>query len=414
MSLKRLVKFVLPLVILSTGIGVFAALKSTKPEQPKAEIKERIWRVEVEPVAPRTLSPVLTLYGRVESPSVFKASAPAVSRVTRLPVREGERVEQGQLLLTLDERDFLPRMEQSKAEVAELEAQIRSEEIRYQADLSALEQEKKLLELARASVRRAERLLSQKLGSDSAVDEAEQAVARQALAVNARRQAISDHPARLKALEARLVSARSRLREREVDYERSQVRAPYAGLLAEVNVAEGDQVRDNTVLLSLYDPGGLEVRARIPAPFQQEVQRAVLAGTSLEGETDGQGESVQLRLVRLAGEASSSGVDGIFAIEQGAEALRIGQVLRFRLRRPPREDVFPVPYQAVYGGDRIYTLDQGAMRGHVIEPVGGYLDDDGRERLLVRAPRLQVGAGLVVTHMPNAIEGLKAEAVRNP
>ena len=171
--MKRFLKIILPILILSGAIGVFAALKATKPVQPPAKIGERVWRVEVEPVQPRTLAPLLTLYGRVESASLFKGAAPAPSRVDRVLVREGERVMQGQPLVVLDPRDFLPRLDQARAEVAELEAKLRSEEIRHGSDQTALKQEQKLLELAHEGVDRARKMLKQRLGSDSAMDAAE-------------------------------------------------------------------------------------------------------------------------------------------------------------------------------------------------------------------------------------------------
>ncbi len=409
--MKRALKIILPILILSLGIGVFAALRATKPEQQIAKIEERKWRVEVREVEPRRLSPSLTLYGRVETPSMFKAASPASSRVDRVPVREGDRVQQGQLLISLDERDFQPRLNQARAEVADLEAQVRSEDIRQESDLAALKHEKRLLTLTRDGVDRAQRLQKQKLGSDSARDEAEQALARQALSLSNRQLAIADHPARLKALEARLQRARAGLAEIELDFERSKVHAPFAGMIAQVEVAEGDQVSENMVLLSMYDPAGLEVRARIPAPFQAELQQARLAGQSLTAETSIGGGQVSLHLVRLAGEADPSGVDALFRVDSGAEWLRTGQVLRFNLGLVPRDQSVPVPYAAVYGGNRIYKLVAGRMKGVQVESLGNFYDEQGNEQLLVRSPELTAGEQLVVTHLPNAIDGLSAEAV---
>ena len=128
--MKPILKILAPVLILSAGIGTFTMLRATKPEQPAAQTQERVWRVEVMEVQPRTLTPELTLYGRLESPNPFKAAASAASRIDRVMVREGERVSVGQPLVILDERDFLPRLDQVRAEVRELEAQIRSEGIR--------------------------------------------------------------------------------------------------------------------------------------------------------------------------------------------------------------------------------------------------------------------------------------------
>jgi multidrug efflux pump subunit AcrA (membrane-fusion protein) len=411
---KRAVKIILPLAILLSGIGVFAALKATKPQPEVAISQERVWRVEAEAVRPSTLAPQLTLYGRLETRRLLKAAAPAPARVDRILVDEGERVGEGDLLVVLDERDFLPKLAQAEAEVTELEAQLNSEEIRHKADLAALTQERKLLTLAEDAVRRARRLLTQQLGADSAVDEAEQAAARQQLAVTTREQAIADHPARIKVLEARLQRAEAGLQQVQLDLERSRITAPYPAVVASVEVAEGDQVGDNAVLLSLYSQGSLELRARIPAPYQQELQLALDAGRVLGGRAGAGEQEVGLQLARLAGEAAPSGVDALFRVERGAEWLRPGQMLHFELERPAREGLIAVPYQAIYGSDRVYTLQEGRMRGVRVEVIGNTVLDGGEERLLVSAPTLQAGDLLVVTHLPNAIDGLRAEAVEQP
>ena len=45
--MKRALKILLPILVLSIGIGVFAALRATKPVQVAAKIEERVWRVQV-------------------------------------------------------------------------------------------------------------------------------------------------------------------------------------------------------------------------------------------------------------------------------------------------------------------------------------------------------------------------------
>jgi multidrug efflux pump subunit AcrA (membrane-fusion protein) len=408
----KLLKFLLPLIILGAGVVVFSTLRATRPEQPSARIEERVWRVEVEPVELRTLAPHLVLYGRVETPDLLKAAASRPARVAGVAVREGARVTSGSLLVRLDERDFLPALQAAEAQVAELQAQLESERIRHENDLRALEQDRKLLEIARSAVERARRLKKQKVGSDSELDAALEALARQTLAVSNRERDIADHPARLGALEARLKSARAQLAEIELDLERARVTAPFDGVVTGVEVAVGDQVREDAVLLRLYSIADLEVRARIPAPYQSEIAAALAAGASLEAVAVTGGEGIRLELERLAGEAQPSGVDGLFAVKAGNDALRLGQMLELRLARPPRDAVVPVPFEAVYGGDRLYKLEDGRMRGIRVESFGGWSQAGGDERLLVSSPDLDSGDLVVVTHMPNAVDGLRVEAIR--
>jgi multidrug efflux pump subunit AcrA (membrane-fusion protein) len=388
---------------------MFAYLKSTAREQPTVEIKERIWRVEVQEVMPRTLTPTLTLYGQVETPKRLKAAAPAASIVKDVIVKEGDRVTKHQLLVRLDERDFLPRLRQARAEVEELQALIASEDNRYQSDQQALRHEEELLALARAEVERNKALQKRKLGAESALDKARQDAARQALTVTSRRYSIDDHRARLEQLKARLIRAEAQLQEKELEYERSNMRAPYDGIVASVAVTAGDRVKQSDILLEMYSLGDLEVRARIPAPYQEELLRAQNEGKRLTGIAERGGGQIKLRLDRISGQASPSGVDGLFRIDEGAALLRTGQVLRFQLQRPPQHNAVAVPYQAVYGGNRVYKLVEGRMEGIRVEPLGGYFD--GEEKLLVRSEALRAGDRIVITHLPNAISGLRAEAL---
>lgn len=408
----KLLKFLLPLLILSVGFGVFKALKSTRPEQETAAIQERVWRVEVEDVEPGPLSPQMELYGRVETPDLLKVAASAAARVAEVLVRDGDQVEKGQILVRLDERDFHPRLHQAQAAVAELEAQLLSEKNRNESDRKSLEQEQTLLAIANDGLERAQRLTKQRVGSETDLDLAEEALARRALAVSDREMSIDDHPARLRALEARLRSAQARLAEVQLDLDRSVVAAPFDGVVAGVEVTTGDQVKEDAVLLRLYSIGGLEVRARISAPFQAEIRAALASGAELAAVAEVGDAQVALRLDRVAGEASPSGVDGLFAVEANSQLLRLGQMVSLRLARPERADAIAVPFQAVYGGGRIYKLVDGRLRGIQVESLGGMDDGSGGERLLVRSAELVAGDQVVVTHMPNAVDGLRVEAIR--
>jgi hypothetical protein len=73
---------------------------------------------------------------------------------------------------------------------------------------------------------------------------------------------------------------------------------------------------------------------------------------------------------------------------------------------------------AVYGGERVYEIEEKTapkpvlrMRGVAVEMLGTRRDADGRELALVRSPELTAGDRLVITHLPNAINGLRVEVV---
>ncbi|MFP4061700.1 MAG: efflux RND transporter periplasmic adaptor subunit [Halochromatium sp.] len=409
--MRRLFTLLLPILILAMGVGAFLILKSTKPEQASPTVQERIWRVEVEPVERITAAPQLELYGRVETPDLLRAAASAAAWVTEVRVQDGDAVAEGELLLRLDERDFRPRIAQAEAEIADLEAQIDSEKNRVETDRRALEQERRLLQLARDAVARQQRLRTQQVGAEQALDDAKRTEAQQQLAVTNREMGIADHPSRLRGLKARLASAEARLAELRLELERARIRAPQAGIVTGVEVTEGDQVSKGEVLVRLYATDSLEVRARVPAPYQDELIAAVTEGVALRASAMVGGEALRLRFDRLAGEADPSGVDALFEVAGEPGLVRLGQLLSLTLERPNREALVEVPFRAVYGSGRLYVVEDGRMRGLDVETLGTRLGAHGEERLLVRSDELEPGDALVTTHMPNAVEGLRVEII---
>ena len=405
--MPKLLKF-LPLVVLGLGIAAFQYLKATRPKPPKAPLQEKIWRVQVKTIRLQALAPQLSLYGQVESPDLWTVSAPSAARVASVQVREGQRVASGDLLIQLDARDFLPRLHQAQAQVAELQAQIQSERTRHENDVRLLEEERKLLELAQHGVDRARRLRKQRVGSESDLDQAEEGLVRQILSVRNRERDIADHPARLQALEAKLQRAQASLAEAERDWERAQIQAPFEGIVESVPVSAGDQVGKNGVLLRLYALKSLEVRAKIPAPYQQEILQAFQQGERLRA-VDPSGALV-FSLDRLAGKAEPSGIDGLFRIERGHEHLRMGQLLSLRFSRPLQNQVVALPFAALHQGNRIYRVHQGRLQGLTVEILGSRWAGE-RESLLVRSPALQSGDAVLITPMPHAMEGLRVEVV---
>lgn len=397
--------------ILGAGIVLFAVLLLSGPQQPAVEGRERVWRVETLSVEPAELAPTLTLYGRVETPELLRAAAPSDGRVATVVAREGQRIEPGELLLAMDQRDFEPRVRQAQADVDDLEAQLKREQLQHASNRDALAHERELLGLAERAVQRARDLRERKLGSDVAEDEARQNLQRQQLAVTTRQLQVDEHGARLRQYEARLERARAALVQAQLDLERSSVSADFAGFVASVEVAAGDQVKRADTLLTLYPSASLEVRARLPAPYQQELLAVLDAGRALRATAHIGDRQLVLRLDRVSGEADPGGIDGLFRVERGRDLLRLGSMLTLQLERAAQTAAVAVPYTALYGNDRMYKLVDGRLQGIPVKALGDYAGSGDRAMLLVKSPQLRTGDRLVITHLPNAVDGLRVEDV---
>jgi len=409
---RKMVRRILPLLILAIGIGGFILMKASRPEPEAVSASERAWLVQVMAIQPRDHAPVLPLYGELLAPDQTRISAPLGGRIGERPVREGQRVAEGELLVAMDSADVQPQLDRAAADVADLQAQIDAENIRVSNDRKALASEQAIVANAQRQFARTESLVGRNLSSQEDLDAAADNLARARLTVTVRKRAIAEHPSRLKSLSARRDRAQSALVSARLDAERAIVQAPFDGVVTDIQVAPGDQVSPNAPLLSVYPVQGLELRATVPSQFHAELQSALAAGTALEAVSeDGRQRFV---LTGFVGTSNPSGTEAILSSRQAEagsiQSLRPGGLLPVMLQRPAVQNSVAVPYSALYGSDTVYLMtDENRMRRVRVERLGEIPAVDGERHLLVASPALQAGQSLITTHLPNAMSGLKVQ-----
>lgn len=398
----------LPLLMIVLGIAGFLLLKATRPEPAEVSATERSWLVQVQEVNPTRATPVLPLYGEVVAPDLQTITATLAGRIDRLPVREGQQVSEGDLLVALDAADIEPVLAQARAQVADLEAQVRSEQVRYRNDQQSLESEKAILDNARRQFERIQSLVERNLASRESLEAATDTLARAELTVRTRERAIAEHPARLQSLEARLSQARASLSSAELDGERAVSTAPFDGMVTKLQVAAGDQVSRNQALLSIYPIQGLEVRARVPQMYFGELVDALAEGATLTATAENSGQ--RFELVRFAGLSDPAGTEAVLELKGESGALRPGALQPLLLQRPERDNLIAIPFSALYGADSVYIMtDDNRMQRVTVQRVGEALSENGERRLLIASEHLKPGMHLITTHLPNAITGLKVK-----
>ncbi len=406
---------ILPLLILLVGAGGLVALVNSKPHREAVEARERAWIVDVVTVEPHTVAPQLSLYGRVRSPRVANISAAVTADVQSVDVLEGQYVEAGEVMVVLDDREAKLLHAQRAAEVADIQAQIENERQRHRNDVSALQREEMLLELSRREVKRAEKLAKSKVGSESQIDQMRQAEERQALAVDQRRFSINEHASRRAQLEARLERAKSLLLRAQLDLNRTRVLAPHAGRVSRVSVSPGDRVHVGDELVTVYNTSEIEVRAQIPSRHVANVRDALVGGEPLEARAEVDGRVVRATLDRFTAEVErgGGGADAYFRVVEGGRDLSLGRTVELVVDLPDVHESVALPYEAVYGTNRIYRLEGERMRSLEVQRVGERRDAESAAQVLVRSPELQSGDRIVVTQLPNAMDGLRV-TVANP
>jgi HlyD family secretion protein len=402
---KRLV----PLLIVAFGVLIFIVLRLTREVPEPATPQERSWRVETLAIQPDTFQPSLTLYGQLESPARFTVTAPLPGRIGSLPVRDGDLVSAGSLLVALDDADIEPALQQARAELADAEAQLATERLAHANDRQALELEQRIRSNAERALERSQQLVERRLAPQSELDNVTDALDRAALTVAIRQRSIESHPSRLAGLQARADRARAALDSMQRDVERSRFLAPFDGVVGEVRVAVGDRVSANSALLEYYPLTGMELRATLPQQFSGAFIEALAQGQTLAAATLDMDPPLQLTLRRIAGQADPRGVDAIFSLEQPHPGLRVGNLLAISVARPAQDQSVAVPFTALYGNDTLYQLAEGRMQRIRVQRVGEVLKDNGERWVLVSSSELQPGMQIITTHLPNAINGLRVE-----
>ncbi len=401
-----------PLIILAVGIAGFLLLKLSRPEPQTVGVQERSWQVDVMPVHPTSHVPVLALYGELVAPERQRITASLSGRIAERPVKEGQTVSEGDLLVALDQQDIQPRLVQANADVQDLAAQIESESVRHKNDLEALDAEKAILANARRQFQRTQSLVERNLASREALEAASDALARARLTVTARERAIAEHPARLGSLEARLARAEASLASVQLDADRSQIAAPFDGIVTDIQVAPGDRVSAQSPLLSFYPASGLELRATVPDRYRSELLAALNDGKTLMATSDdGQHTFV---LDRFAGTSAPSGTEAILTLKNSTGGLRPGGLLPVTLERPAVKGSVAIPYSALYGSDTVYRMtDEGRMARVQVKRIGEVTgpdrDNPDVRWVLIAGPGLEAGQSLITTHLPNAMSGLKVQ-----
>lgn len=402
-----------PLVVVLIALLIVFYLVSTKPTPPKQATPEKEWLVEKETVAFKTATPQLNLLGKVANPFDSTLSAGIVADVSEVPVREGMRVKKGDSLIKLDDQEIKLTVLQRQADVAELNAQIVAEKNRYASDQAALKEETQLLSIAENGVKRQASLQASKLVAQERFDQAESQRAQTALSVNARKLMLADHPSRLAQLNARLRRAETLLNDALLDEQRAHIKAPFDGIVTVVNVSPGERVQIGQALVSLYDINNMELHAQIPDRHVAEIKQALSSDQKITAQTSRFGNTYQLTLQRLAGQVKtgSGGINAIFLPTDAEHDFVLNTTVEILVNLPSVQNAVSLPLSAIYGGSRIYRIEEGRLQSINVQVVGKALDPQGKQdRAIVESKLLNEGDIIATTQLPNAISGLKVKA----
>ncbi|WP_293268694.1 HlyD family efflux transporter periplasmic adaptor subunit [Neptunomonas sp.] len=408
----RHLTWILPLLALVIAVGVFMALKSSKPQTSSRPAPEKTWSVQTQIVSFSSIRPEVVLYGQVESVQMTQLSSSVTAFVESVISKEGQRVEKGELLVKLDPRDTQLIVRQREADLKNIDAKLSAARIQNKADKKALNIEKKLYALANKSVSRYQDLSKRKVGSDDQLDTARKNLQQQALALNSREQAINAFPSQLAQLKAEQDKIKALRDSALLDLERTSITAPFKARISNINTATGDRVKSGDPLITLYDPTQLQLRSQIPSKTLPWVRKGLQENQKLAATAVIDQQIITLQLSHLASSVSNgnTGVDALLQFTLGEFIPEPGRTLSLTLFLPEIDHIITIPPSALYGTDRVYRVRDAKLEAVTINKVGDAHSKSGLPLILIQPGTLREGDSLITTQLPNAISGLPVKA----
>lgn len=236
--------------------------------------------VTAENVQRRDLESLVSASGKIDPRRSVNISAQSIGRVTRIGVREGDRVTAGQFLLQIDPVSAQSAVRRDEAGVAGARTSLEQSRVTVQSARASLD-------IARQAYKRQQELWDAGLTTRENLEKAEAEVQMRESDINARQQEIKTREEQVRQQEAGLSSSR---------YNLAQVRfeSPFDGIVTRRNVEEGENVvmgtmnNAGTVLLTVADMSVIEAEIEVDEtdiPLVQIGQKASVTIDAIDGKT---------------------------------------------------------------------------------------------------------------------------------
>lgn len=228
---KRWAKVIAPCLVLAIGAAAASYYLQSKPGVRSRQRPPVARLVQVQTVQSGSQQPRIIGNGQVVAKREVDLRSRQRGPVVSLPDRyiPGGHVQKGEVMLTIDPRDHLLQIDQSKAGLAKARATLEEERGRYR--VAQLEYE---------------------LSGKNLPEEEVGLVLRQPQ--------LADAKANLKRAEAVLSKAR-------IDYERTRVEAPFDAQITARHVSVGSMARDNMTLFNLVATDAFWVEVNLPTQY---------------------------------------------------------------------------------------------------------------------------------------------------
>ncbi len=370
-------------------VFVMACSQTDTEDSTKKRNRELILPVQIGKVIFKDIVDEINSVGNVVAEQRVVITSEVEGRLKSIPVEEGSRVKEGQVLALIDLRDFRLQVEQLQAE----RISVRKE---YEKTLSGLrpEEQEKLqaqvqadqssYDLAVKEHRRMEQLVLDGVVSQSLLDEANDKVARAQETLRSSKAALS---AGAKSREEDILQSKSnldsitkKLEMAQLNLSKAIIKAPFEGVIISKRIEVGAYAGAGTPILEMIGSSKLKAVLEIPQSYRGKLEKT----SRIDFKVDELGlgfvmdENLKQRM-RVIPDASifSGNIKVQVELPGHLNNLFPGLTLEARLQFETRRQVKHVPSISLVIGENgtvVYVVDKGHAK---LVPVRAFKERDG-------------------------------------
>ncbi len=399
---KTLISLVLITGLLSGSGLVFYLLYMAKPEPRPRDMVATALTVTTQQLTPQRVVTPLAGYGTAQAPRRSDIATEVSGTILTVAdnVAAGARVERGQTLVWIDDRDYRQRIEMIESLWAADDAQLKSLDVEQENLNKLLDVARSEMEIARREYDRVRDLLERNQTGRVELDRALQAVEA------ARRQLVTleNQLALIPANRARIQATReARQAELEMarrNLERCEIKAPFAGQIEAEAVEQGEWVAAGQPLLTLIDTDRVEIPIQLGLSRRFEARAGAAATLALESRPDATWSGRVARIAPVANMASRTFEVFIEVDNKKQETpLTPGSFVLAEVEGPTLTNALLAPRNAIRRG-QVFTVEDGVAHAYDVT-VTQYIGDSA---VVVGPPS---GATLITSNLDALFDGAR-------
>jgi HlyD family secretion protein len=332
------------------------------------EVNKGIVTVQTGQVLRQDLPSLVTASGEIRPKNYTNVLGEGYGRITDIPVKEGDHVHMGDVLLRIDSVQPAADVQAQTASVEGTEAAMKAAAANYDAALATLSQRESDLEKAKLDWQRSQSLYKEELIAKSDYDAEHATYEGAGAALNAAKAQVDQTRAAKAQADLLAAQARAVLKHQEDVLRKTTYRAPIAGIISYIavrvgeNVVPGIQNAEGSFLMTISDMSVVTSEVKVDETDitnlrdnqPADVTIDAIPGKTFKGHVTEVGE---LAILRSSGQAATTQTTAntqeardfkvVVTLDNPPDSLRPGLSCTAKIQTAYKNAVLTVPLQAL-------------------------------------------------------------------